>query len=260
MINKHRIFVPILGIVLSASFMLSGCDLDPVPELTEGERDQVAEYAVGMLMKYDLHHKTRLLDEKELEVELERLRTLADNKVNAEVYARRNKEATKQEREQKKQDLENTPTVDSSGRTTAPEYIEDFLGLDGFSFRYAGFEIHPDYYPESGENLYFSVPAADGKDIMVLNFVVTNTSGETMNLDMPSTNASFIVKINGEKTKFAELSLLDNDLAMCNTTLAGGESKTMVLLVQVDEDLSANITSVEVSIQSDSKIATIQMN
>ncbi|MBR5944474.1 MAG: hypothetical protein IKZ94_05950, partial [Lachnospiraceae bacterium] len=76
MINKHRIFVPILGIVLSASFMLSGCDLDPVPELTEGERDQVAEYAVGMLMKYDLHHKTRLLDEKELEVELERLRTL----------------------------------------------------------------------------------------------------------------------------------------------------------------------------------------
>ncbi len=261
--NNHKSFpYRLAACVLACGLTLSGCSLDPVPELDDDTRAEVAGYAVGMLMKYDTKHKSRFLSDAALRTELARLQMLADNKVNVEVYARRAKASKEKEEEEKKKALEETKTVDNSTGVSqnSSMYIEDFLSLDGFSFRYAGYELHPDFYPEGGEALYFSVPATEGKDIMVLNFIVTNNSGESKVLDMPSTNTSFIININGEKTRFAELSLLDNDLAMFNDTMAGGETRTLVLLAQVDEDLAANIVSVEVSMQSESKIATILMN
>ncbi|MBO4808295.1 MAG: hypothetical protein J5537_04575 [Lachnospiraceae bacterium] len=261
---KKKSFLPIKILVatLAFSFSFAGCDLDPMPTLTEEEQAEVSEYAVGILMKYDSHHQNRLLSDKELETELTRLKTLADNKVNAEVYARQSKASKEKEREEKKQALDNTPTVDNATGvgTSAPVYAEEFLGLDGFTVRYTGYEVHPDAYPEAGEGMYFSVPAATGKDLLILNFDVANVSGSDQHLDMFGKNVAFLVTVNGDMTKFAEQSLLLNDLATYNDTIPAGQSETLVLIVQIDEDLSSNITSVGVSMQSESKIATTRLD
>jgi|GEM_PF-123954 hypothetical protein len=261
---KKKSFLPvkILVATLVFAFSFAGCDLDPMPTLTEEERQEVSQYAVGILMKYDSHHKNRLLSDKELEAELTRLKALADNKVNAEVYARQSKALKEKEKEEKKQALENTPTVDNATGTgtTAPVYVEEFLGLDGVNIRYTGYEVHPDSYPEAGEGLYFSVPAATGKDLLILNFDLTNVSGETKDIDMMATNATFLISVNGGNTKFAEQSLLLNDLGTFKGTLASGQSESLVLIAQIDEVLSSDISSVGVSIQSESKIATTRLD
>ena len=137
---KKKSFLPvkILVATLTFAFSFAGCELDPMPTLTDEERIEVSQYAVGILMKYDSHHKNRLLSDRELESELTRLKTLADNKVNAEVYARQSKALKEKEKEEKKQALDNTPTVDNATGvgTSAPVYVEEFLGLDGVNIRY----------------------------------------------------------------------------------------------------------------------------
>ncbi|MBO7386275.1 MAG: hypothetical protein J6U15_00565, partial [Lachnospiraceae bacterium] len=105
---KKKSFLPvkILVATLTFAFSFAGCELDPMPTLTDEERIEVSQYAVGILMKYDSHHKNRLLSDRELEAELTRLKTLADNKVNAEVYARQSKALKEKEKEEKKQALD----------------------------------------------------------------------------------------------------------------------------------------------------------
>ena len=261
---KKKSFLPvkILVATLTFAFSFAGCELDPMPTLTDEERIEVSQYAVGILMKYDSHHKNRLLSDRELEAELTRLKTLADNKVNAEVYARQSKALKEKEKEEKKQALDNTPTVDNAtgAGTSAPVYVEEFLGLDGVNIRYTGYEIHTDSYPEMGTEIGVFAPAATGKDLLVLNFDVSNISSDDLMLDMFGKNAEFLITVNGDKTVFAEQSILLDNLATFTGTIPAGQSESLVLIAQIDEDLSSNISSVGVSIQSESKIATTRLD
>ena len=52
------------GIV--AAMLVTGCGA-VVPDLTQEETDLISEYAVGVLLKYDKNHGSRLVDTSEYE-------------------------------------------------------------------------------------------------------------------------------------------------------------------------------------------------
>lgn len=257
MINSNKTAIKIGSTVMAAALLLGGCNLDPMPELTEEERGQISEYAVGMLMKYDSHHQSRFLDPDDLDIELTRLETLANNKVNSEVYARQTKAASQKEKEDKKKALEETPIV--SENTPVVSYIEDFYDMYDFNIRYTGYKIC-DAYPESGDSFYFAMTPRTGKKLLVLEFNASNVSGADAELDMFSKDSSFKIKVNGENEQYALSTLLLNDLATYKGVIPAGQSETLVLVGEVDEDLASNITSIGVSTQSESKNATIQLD
>ena len=132
-----------IGILIGV-MLLSGCGTK-FPELSEEQNQQVAEYAVGLLMKYDEKHESRLLNEAQLEKELSRLKTLAERKAQLVEADQVRKQAKEEEQRQKEEALENTPVANASetagGSQSAAMYMEDFFGLEGVQIRYAGYAV-----------------------------------------------------------------------------------------------------------------------
>ncbi len=245
-------------LVLSVAMLLSGCGAQ-MPDLTTEQSRQVAEYAAGLLMKYDTKHASRLLSDAELEKELARLEALAQRKAELKAMDQASEEEKQKEKEQKEQELSETPVVEQGEAGTAGQYIEEFYGIDGITIRYQGYEV-TDAYPEAGEELYFRMQASDGKKLVVVKFVAKNESTEEKTLDMISLMPRFKIGMNGETARYALSTLLLDDLANYRGTLAAGDEITLVLVAEVSEEQAGNINSISLIMQNDSNSATILLN
>lgn len=245
-------------LALSVVLLLSGCGTQ-MPDLTAEQSRQVAEYAAGLLMKYDTKHASRLLSDAELEKELARLEALAQRKAELAAMDQAVKEEKQKEKEQKEQALAETPVIEQGETEPSGQYIEDFYGLDGITIRYQGYEI-ADAYPEGGEELYFRMQASTGKKLLVVKFVARNETVEEKTLDMISVMPRFKIGINGEAARYALSTLLLDDLANYRGTLMAGEEITLVLMAEVSDEMAGNISSISLMMQNDSNSATILMN
>lgn len=240
-------------LVLSAAMLLSGCGAK-MPDLTAEQSKQVAEYAAGLLMKYDTKHASRLLSDAELEKELARLEALAQRKAELETM-----DQALEEQKQKEQELSDIPVIEQGETGAAGQYIEDFYGIDGITIRYQGYEV-ADAYPESGEELYFRMQASNGKKLVVVKFAAKNETTEEKMLDMISIVPRFKIGINDEAARYALSTLLLDDLANYRGTLEAGEEITLVLMAEISEDLAANMESISLIMQNDSNSATILLD
>lgn len=245
-------------LALSIVLLLSGCGTQ-MPNLTEEQNRQVAEYAAGLLMKYDTKHASRLLSDAELEKELARLQELARRKEELAALEQERKEEQEREKEQKEQALSEIPVIEQGANGPAGQYIEDFYGIDGITIRYQGYEI-TDAYPQGGEGVYFRMQASSGKKLLVVKFTASNNTAEEKSLDMISLMPRFKIGINGETARYALSTLLLDDLANYRGTLAAGEEVQLVLMAEVSEELAGNINSISLIMQNDSNSATILLN
>lgn len=243
-------------LVLCAALMLTGCGAE-YPEMTEEQHMEVAKYAVGLLMKYDEHHNSRLLSDAELEKELQRLEALFVRKAE---LAEMDKQLKEQKEEAKKENSEtNTSTPDLEAYAPQGQYVEDFYGLEGVSIRYQGYHV-ADAYPESEDEIYFRMQATEGNKLLVVDFVARNDSGTEASIDMISVAPRFKVGVNGEPARYALSTLLSDDLANYRGTLAAGEEMKMVIMAEVPEETADAITSVSVIMQNGANSATILMD
>lgn len=257
--NKKNYFMNRIAtciICLLCMLSLCACALDPLPNLSADDQKSIAEYAVGILMKYDTHHASRILDENALMKELQRLETLAENKINAEILARQNKAAAQKAKEQKAEALENTPVKEAAEPVTPMAYLDEYIDEPNLQIRFTGYEVL-DSYPKEGADIYFSVMPTSGKKLLVLNFDVTNVSGEEVLLDMISKNVTFSIRVNDQKGELALSTFLLDDLRSYSGSIPAGGSESLVLIKEIDESLEGNVSSVGVSMKSASKIATI---
>lgn len=244
-----------LFLTLILAFVMSGCT-ESVPDMSTEQSAQVTGFTVGLLMKYDENHQSRLLNDTELEKELARLEALAARKAELASYDEALKEQKKKEKEEKEQALSGTPVVENG---PSGEYVDDFYGIEGIDIRYTGYEI-TDSYPNSGDELFFSMQANAGKKLLVANFTARNTSDSEQTLDMISTMPSFKIGVNGGSAQHALSTLLLNDLANYRGTLAPGEETTLVLVAEIPEEKAANIETISLKMQNDSKSTTILMD
>lgn len=233
--KKLRILLCGIGI----SFVLAGCG-DAMPELTEEENDIITEYAVGLLLKYDKYSNSRLVDLSAYEEqqvseqnEPEDSTPLADEPIPED-----NSESSESDAE--------TEVIEKAST------IEEFYGIDGFSFQYIGCDLKSEY-PDMVENeaeAYFAMQASTGMQLLVLKFQVNNYSGSDRELDMLSYNTKTRVSINEESSKSTLTTMLLNDLHTYKGVIGENGSTELVAIVEVPE--GAYIETLSLILRSDS--------
>ncbi len=235
-------------IMVLSAVLMTGCG-NTIPEMTEEEQELVVEYAANTLLKYDKYYERKLI---ELTLEQE----LAEDTVP--------KEEAKEETEEKpekesslKPDSEVT-IIDNTGDAVSENIsIQKFLGLDSVEITYIGDEVC-DAYPEQGEDLFFIMNATAGNKLLVLKFQVKNVSGTETELDIAQSNTRFKVVVDGKQTN-ALTTMLLNDLAYYKGTLGAGEETELVLVCEVPEGESGNISALGLMMKNVENTATISL-
>jgi len=232
-----------VSVICLAAMNLCGCGLVTIPELTEEQTELVTEYAAGLILKYDpLRPESDLLDEEELtkqseEEALKRQRE-REAKAAAEDYLNKKANAEKEKRKDKEEDAENKDKNKNSEPTEAAVGdLAQFYGMDGFSISYTGYEL-TDSYPTSGSDMLMAMEATEGKTLCVLKFAVTNSSSADTVFDMFYREPNFYLSIDGGEKIHQQYTLLLDDMAASNDTIAAGDTVERVLIFEVPGDTS----------------------
>lgn len=252
------------------SVMLVGCKkeeevvvVEPETEevnmfgLTDDEQKMYAEYAAGILMKYNAGSNMRVLEgqtlkNQEAKEEAAREQAARREQLAAE-YASNKSESSKKENQ--------SSGSGSSGSSHGISYISDMAsatGTNAFTITYSGYEV-ADSYPNSGDDILMAIDAGQGKVLLVTKFLVTNISGQTENFDMFSKQAKFKVNVNGKSYK-SQYTLLLNDLSMYKGDVDAGTTMENVLVFEVPEAEVSGINSMELSVTVDDAVSTMQLS
>lgn len=235
-----------LSAVLAAGLLilgLSGCGENQIPEMTDDELRMVREYTAVTLMKYDANSRSRLVDYSQMLI----------------IY--QSSAAQGQEQEPQQPDgmdpVDNTPIVGGPTGNGAQSYsMEDVLGLsEGVSIVYTGQALY-DAYPEDDA---FAISASEGKQLLVLEFVIINASDQDQSIDILSLAPDFRITVNGDYTRKAMFTMSEEDLALYQGTIPSMESASTVLVIELDDERAENLSSISLSLKNDSKACTIQL-
>ncbi|MBP3476810.1 MAG: hypothetical protein J6K48_10960 [Lachnospiraceae bacterium] len=225
--------------------VLTGCG-KKMPELTAEENQMIAEYAVGVLLKYDKSYNNRLVDTSAYEVKEE------------EEIPEQTEEIAKEE-QAKTDPVEDTEVIDvSQDEETMPATIESYYGIQDVTFQYTGYEL-ANSYPSAaeGEDLFFAMDATEGTELLVLKFTAINTSGGDVTLNMIEHGARFRVSVNGEAGKGALATMLLNDLQTYDDVIPAGSSVELVSIVEVPQE--TNIDSIEFILRGNGENAAMAL-
>ena len=227
--------------------------------LTENEQKVYAEYAAGVLMKYNAGTDMRILEGQTL-IDQE-----AKEQAEKEQAAKREQAAAEYEAN-KKNDNKNNVSHSSNGSLgsngeSGISYISDMseaTGTEAFSVIYDGYEI-TDSYPNSGNDILMAMDASTGKYLLVTKYKVTNISGQTENFDMFSKKAKFRLSLNGKRYK-SQYTLLLDDLSMFKGDIEAGETIDTVLIFEIPETEASSINDMILSVTVDEKSGSMQLS
>lgn len=243
-----------MGALLTAAMLLAGCG-NKIPEMDEETRALVVEYAAGVVEKYDQNRTVKLKEISETEA-------VPEETIQEEVKPEQT-EAANAEHPDGIPDTEHpetegvaAPTVTEAASDTAS--IEDFLKLEGVSFRYEGYET-AEFYPNDTDELYFVMNATEDNLLFLLNVTVNNDTQEEKQIDMIHSGVRFKIEVNGE-SKNALTTMLLNDLSNYQKILAPGESEELVLVCEISKEQAESIASVSLIMKNADETATISLN
>ncbi len=222
-LKKYILFSTFLAFM----FITSGC-AEAVGDfnLTQSEEEQIAGYCADMLLKYDKDHQSNVVD------------TSMARELQARVDAIKEMNAKKPEKE-------DTPSGNSSHKSKNSEAKDPYAlsseqnlaavyGQEGFEVKYKGYEVC-DAYPHDGSSSnFFAMEATMGKQLIVFHFDITNTTGESKECDFISQDAFYRVVVNDSERKNALTTILLNDLATVDETIAGGATMDAVVVLETD--------------------------
>lgn len=219
-----------------------------IPDLTEEESQRVGEYAAVTLLKYDANNRSRLVDPEIVIAKLEKDAA---------------KEARRQEREQTEEQPEGTAASEIQMPTAQEDIttsLEEFFGLaEGVTLTYKDYQI-ADSYPEDGStDDYFALDTSAGKKLLVLNFELTNGSGQEESIDFLNAAARYVITVNDSTRGNALITMLPNDMSTYAETLNPGETQGLVLLLEINEDVANAIQNISLRLKNASNEYTIQL-
>jgi len=240
------------AVLLAITFM-TGCG-NAIPELNDQQQELVVEYAAGMALKYDVNRESKLV---ELTLEQEETDPApADETPEQEAVPDTEKAGEADTNEDQQQEaLPDVAVIDNTQSTS----IEAFLNLDSVTFTYTGCETY-DFYPDQNqEEFYFVMNATQGNKLLVLKFMAENISGTEAVLDMNQSETRYTLMVNGER-KNALTTMLLNDLAYYQGTIAPGESVELVLVCEVSSEQAEMTPTLELTMKNVENTATISLN
>lgn len=243
--------IKVFAVNLAVMFALTGCG-NQIPDMTEEQMQMVGEYAAITLLKYDADHRSRLVTMDEIEAHDAKEKELQE-------LREQQQEAASKGNQMKPSD--DTPTI-AAGQETGIENtigFEEFYGLpEGISISYQGEETRDSYSGDASMDA-FSLEATPGKKLLILNFLLENQSGNDQSVDLFSKTAIYRVTVNGTYTRGALTTMLTDDMSTYVGTLAAGESKNVVLIVEIEKNMADSISSISLRLKNESKTGTIQL-
>lgn len=234
--------------VICSALIATGCG-NSIPEMTEEQQELVVEYAAGVVLKHDKNYQGKLV-----EFTLEENVVMEEGETTAAPESGEVPETAESEADDVTV-IDNTENVEEITYT-----IESFLQLDSVNITYTGYEIS-DFYPSEteGDDVYFIMNATDGNKLLVLKFLTENVSDRDVELNIADSNVRFRIDVDGVE-KNALTTMLLNDLAYYQGTLAAGESTELVLICEVSDALAQEISSLSLIVRSVDNTATISLN
>lgn len=239
----------IIGLpLIMTGIWLTGCG-NAIPEMTMEQQELVVEFAASELLKYDVNYQSKLTaPEPEQQPE--------------EEQGEQPKEPLIEEETLPEEIIADTDVtiVDNTGTVEAQNIsIADFLDLAGVEISYAGYET-VDTYPEGeAKEAYFFMSATEGNKLLVLRFSALNVSGEELSIDLSKSQTRYKIILNGTE-KNALTTMLLNDMAYYQGTLAANESIELVLLCEIQDDQTEFIDTLQLKMKSVDDSATISLN
>jgi hypothetical protein len=243
-IKMKRIGVFLCGV--AAAVLVTGCGA--MPDLTQEETDLISEYAVGVLLKYDAHNGSRLVDTSAYEEE--------------PAVEEEPEEETAEAVEEQQPETETADTAEvvdvSEDEVSNTSTIEDYYGIQDIVFQYSGYEV-TDTYPsiEDEADVYFTMEASAGRDLLVLKFTATNTGGSDVALDMLDRGARFRVAVNDEDSRGVLTTMLLNDMQTYDDVIPAGSQVELVSIIEVPE--GTNIESISLIMRGNEDEATLAL-
>ncbi len=228
--------------------LMSGCGAK-MPDLTQEETNLISEYAVGVLLKYDKNHSSRLVD------------TTGYDMVDADMAEDIPEETEQQPEEQTapEEAANDTEVVDVSqdeAVEAVPATIEEYYGIQDFTFQYTGYELAQNYPPSASDSdVFFAMDATEGMQLLVLKFMVVNTGASDQTLNMLAHGARFRVSVNGESSQGALATMLLNDMQTYDDVIPAGGSMELVSIVEIPQ--SASVETIEFILRGGEENATL---
>lgn len=214
---------------LGIACFLTGCG-SVMPDLTEEESEVITEYAVSLLLKYDKNHTSRLID----------LTAYEEAQSSQEEIMEPEEEPLPEEEAAEENSVpEGTDAVDVSEEPVIST-IEEFYGIEGFSFQYAGCELTSEYpnVSENEEMLSFVMNASPGTQLLILKFQVFNQTGVDQQLNMLNYDMSARISLDGEPSKHIMNTMLLNDLEKYIGTVSPSEPTELIGVIEIPEGMS----------------------
>lgn len=231
----------LLGIGIAC--VLTGCG--KTVELTEEENEIITEYAVGLLLKYDKYYSNHLVELEAYEEE-DSLEAEPEEEMPPEEKA-----------EAEEPDTEDTPVIEAAEEEPQASSIEEFYGIDGIAFQYAGYELR-DEYPEIAEDsteLAFAMEATGGTKLLVLKFQTVSTNGVDTELNMMDYGTKIRVIVNGDSPKSALSTMLLNDLQTYKGIIGSEGPVELVAVIEVPD--GTYVENLSIILRNDSDKATL---
>lgn len=238
---RKRIFykVALTAFCIGSLLCSSGCQSI---DLDKEDEEQVVEYAANVVINHDKNYIVKM-PHREKEEETTREWITGDVVINttqgSDEQGSSSSGGSSEEETTKGQSNTKPGTVVS---------VNDAFGFSGFTVESAGYTV-TDKYPEGNEG--FSMVATKGYDLLVLKFNVKNNSSETKSLDVLGMNYSYRCIVNNQARLNAQITALLNGLNTWEGNIEAGQSKELVLVFQVSEDISSGINSIDVSVIKD---------
>lgn len=228
-------------------FGTSGCAENQIPELTQDEMQMVSEYVAVTMMKYEAGHRSRLVD---LPVGEELPPVVPAPTAVPEAAAPQTPE-----QQAPPDDIQTAPPEE----VVNPYSMEEVMGLpEGVTAAFTGHKLYS-RYPDNGAVGGFSLDAVEGKQLLVLSFSLANTSGQEQAVDLLSSGANYRITVNGDYIRRALTTILGDDMSTFIGTLPAGSSADAVLVIEVEDSMADNISSLELSVKNESKAYTVQL-
>ena len=237
-----------MSIALAAGLLvmsLTGCGENQIPDMTDEQMQKIGEFTAITLMKYDAGNRSRLVDIS--------LLGLPDPTPEP------TPEHTPTPTPSGMDPVDDTPVI-GGGTGNGSVTMEEVLELpEGLSVVYMGVELHKTYFEDEDENSSLSMTAAEGKQILVLNFSIMNTSDQEQSVDFLSMAPEFRVTVNGTYTRRALMTGFRNDMPLYKGVIPAMQSVPLAILIEVEDTDAENLSSISLNLKNESNSCTIQL-
>ncbi len=234
-------------VMITMSFLLTGCGLYKTVDLTEEQSALVAEYAASLLLKYDSKHTNGLMEITDEPIIIKEEEPIAEPAPEA---AQQSAEVT---------DVKDTDLI-AEAAAVEPSPLQETLHVPDFEITYKNYEIC-DLYPEAeSEDLVFSMQAQQGHDLIILHFDLKNPTGEAAACDIVTNTPLCRLIVNEETRLNRQTTILPNDLGDYMGTVEAGESVDTVMVFEIEESMSDQIEQMSLLINTPEAIFTYPLN